>query len=187
MSCELPPSHERSIWEQERSWFNHHRLKNQFENHLGAFVSLLAGNLGAEPVSLLEFGRLRSEWLEIRKALKALANRFCVESGPCRFFSVPPLDSLPVEVKSWMEPLTREMWWRRIGGEELVTKVWTLVEACDVAFAELDNLVAEGENRANCTIHLSVALTKAGDRFHHEVHKLSEAFTHMKQRSYVDS
>lgn len=187
MSSELPLNHELSTWEKERSRFNHHRLKNQFENHLGAFVSMLAGNLGMEPIHRGEYERLKTEWLELRGALEALVRRFHDEGGPCRFFLVSPLNSLPPEVASWMEPLTREMWWRRVGGEDLVMRVRELLEACDGGFGELDGLAIRTKNPGGGKIRPSLSLMQAGERFHREVHELSEALTRMKQRSYVDT
>lgn len=185
MNCESLPAFESSAWEQERSWFNHHRLKNQFENQLGAFVSMLAGNLGSEPVPWREFSRLSSEWGGIRSDLKALIGRFYIEGGPARFFRAPPLCLLPSEVRSWMEPLSRDMWWRRIGGGDLLCNVHVLLRACDAAFFDLSQLI--GEYATSGDVYPSVPLADVGERFHKAVHDLSEGFTRLKQRSYVDS
>lgn len=187
MSYVSPLSAERSSWERERSWFNHHRLKNQFENKVGAFVSVLQGHLGRDPVPISEFERIKLEWLELVESTRKLMTCFRTDGGPCHFFSEPPLDSLPSEVLAWMVPLTRAMWWRRIKGDSLVECTLELLAGCERAFCEFECCLRKAAGTDLDEVEPSQRVGLAGQRFYREIHALSEAITRLKQPSYVDS
>ncbi|MBK5275592.1 MAG: hypothetical protein JJE30_11140 [Desulfuromonadales bacterium] len=129
-------------WQIDRGQLNHNWLQNGVVVALNHASGICTGTVRPRDITR-SLSEDINRWQERSTELSSLLNRFVVEMSPRIYFNSPPLSRCPEETRSWLEPLTHELWLQR-GMREKIDAAKAAYQKADSAFqkiyAELSNL-----------------------------------------------
>lgn len=116
-------------WQMERGWVNHVWLQNVLVT-LNHAERVCFGEVRPRDI-IKSLSEDINCWQEQSPKLASLLDRFETEMSPRIYFDFPPLSNYPKETRSWLEPLTHELWLKRGMREK--------IEATKAAYKKTDN------------------------------------------------
>jgi hypothetical protein len=161
-------------WQRLRRELNHDWLKNIYLPRLGAWMSVLQGeveDVGLE-VSFLHGGF--SEWCDRSEEIGRLLASFESAMSPRTLLDEEPLCKVTCATRAWLEPVVHEMWRARVGTRELVAKAERCLTNCATLHTELSRQVDVQERPSADSLR---CLAHGFDRFLLECARLSRALS----------
>ncbi|MCX6580745.1 MAG: hypothetical protein NT166_11240 [Candidatus Aminicenantes bacterium] len=116
-------------WQTDRGQLNHNWLQNGVLVALNHALGITAGTVRSQNVRQTLAEDIE-RWQERRHELPALLARFEDEMSPKIFFDREPLSNCTEEDRSWLLPITHDLWLQR---EKVKEKVDTAMSAYETA------------------------------------------------------
>ena len=124
-------------WNARRSILNHGWLAKTYPAMLGAWRSVLSGDVRDKAFAEQFLSHGFADWERMRGDLIALVRDFPQEMSPRVLFAKPPLDKLEEPARLWLPELVHQMWWTRCSIEALLVDANSLLAAADASYIQL--------------------------------------------------
>ncbi|OQX18221.1 MAG: hypothetical protein BWK76_08215 [Desulfobulbaceae bacterium A2] len=119
-------------WQIERGQLNHNWLQNGVVVALNHAAGICSGTVRPRD-TVRSLSEDINRWQERSAELSSLLDRFEDEMSPKIYFDFPPLSRCPANTRSWLEPLTHELWLQR-GMREKIDAAKSAYQKADRAF-----------------------------------------------------
>lgn len=133
-----------SDWQRLREVLNHKWLKNEFMQHLRAFVAR-AQATSPDLARLSEFAvEDWPKWEVNQRLIKSLLDCAETELNPCQIFDQAPLSRCPAESKVWLSDVIHGLWLARTSIRKRIEDARSALTDADEKYHALAPIFANG-------------------------------------------
>lgn len=123
-------------WQTDRGQLNHNWLQNGVLVALNHALGITTGTVRTRNIRQTLIEDIE-RWQERRQELPALLARFEDEMSPKIFFDREPLSNCTEEDRSWLLPITHDLWLQREKVKEKIDAATAAYEAAEKAYEPL--------------------------------------------------